>query len=363
MKFKGWKDLLLAFVLALALWYGVTGSEKLESQVEVRVDYRGLPHGLIVREGFVNRVSVRLRASAGMLRSISGRDYAFNMDLSDVRKGDNVLAINANNLPFHGGVEVMDISPSRIYLKVEGIDSKKIPVEAKIQDAVPDGRQVFVSITPPEVTVSGASSVLQTLNSIELPLHIGDSPAPGVSESKKILPVPGGVDVSPIEVGVAISVNVKLGQTALTLPVEVQAADAHVAFVQPDKIKVVVSAPENMKEALKKVKALVLAGNLPPGRHLASVQLVLPPGVEAQEPDPSRVSLDISLKNAPPEDVSGKGPSPGKSPTEAGSAKKSPGKTSPVAKAAPNASAKKDGASSGKNRPSKAPAGKKPGTR
>ncbi|MDR1489777.1 MAG: hypothetical protein LBS65_04725, partial [Desulfovibrio sp.] len=299
-KFKNWKDLLLAGVLALILWYGVTGSEKLESQVEVRVDYRGLPQGLIVREGFVNRVNVRLRASAGMLRSISGRDYAFDMDLSGVRKGDNLLAINANNLPFHSGVEVMEISPSRIYLKVEGIDSKKIPVEAKIQGVMPDGLQAAVSITPPEVVVSGASSILLPLNSIELPLHIGDSPKPGVTESKKILPVPVGVEVSPVEVNVAVNVSIKIRRTALTIPVEVQVSDAYEASVQPDKVNIVVSVQENMRDALKEVRALVQAGNLPPGLHLASVQLVLPQGVEAQTPEPPQVSLRVALRDAPP---------------------------------------------------------------
>ncbi|MDR2799777.1 MAG: hypothetical protein LBB52_00740 [Desulfovibrio sp.] len=326
MKFKGWKDLLLAFVLALALWYGVTGSEKLESQVEVRVDYRGLPQGLTVREGFVNRVSVRLRASAGMLRSISGRDYSFDMDLSGVRKGDNILAINANNLPFHGGVEVMDISPSRIYLKVEGIDSKKIPVEAKIQDAVPDGLQVSVSITPPEVTVSGPSSVLQTLGSIELPLHIGDSPEPGVSESRNILPVPGGVDVSPVEVSVTVSVSIKIRQTTLTIPVEVRVPDAYKASVQPDKVKVVVSARENMTGALKEIKALVQAGNLPPGLHLASVHLALPQGVEAQIPDPPQVNLRMDLRDVPRKTPQQKDRPRKKSPAQGASVKKSPEK-------------------------------------
>ena len=66
-----WKDLGVAFVLAVILWYGVSGSEKLETQVDVRLEYKGAPQGLVIREGLINKVEVRVRASASEIASPS----------------------------------------------------------------------------------------------------------------------------------------------------------------------------------------------------------------------------------------------------------------------------------------------------
>lgn len=43
-----WRYLLVAFLLALGLWYTLNAREQIERVVEVRLDYKGLPTGLIV---------------------------------------------------------------------------------------------------------------------------------------------------------------------------------------------------------------------------------------------------------------------------------------------------------------------------
>ncbi len=43
-----WREWLLAFVIALAFWYGISGTERVETQVELAVDYKGTPPGLII---------------------------------------------------------------------------------------------------------------------------------------------------------------------------------------------------------------------------------------------------------------------------------------------------------------------------
>ena len=95
-----WGDFFLAFVLAFAFWYGVSGSEKLESHIDVRLDYRGVPANLTVRDGKVNKVNVRLRASAGMLRSMYEREYMLSVNLSGIEKGENIIPIPINQRPF-----------------------------------------------------------------------------------------------------------------------------------------------------------------------------------------------------------------------------------------------------------------------
>ncbi|MDR0826299.1 MAG: hypothetical protein LBN33_00235 [Desulfovibrio sp.] len=355
MKLQGWKELLLAFILALVMWYGVTGSEKVESQFEVRVDYRGLPVGLVVRDGFVNKVSVRLRASAGMLRSIAGRDYAFNMSLADVHKGDNVLAINPNYLPFRSGVEVIDVSPAQIFLKVDGIESRTIPVKVELQGEISEDYSVSVTLTPPQVTISGASSVVEGIKKIELPVYIGAAPNPGITESIKTLLLPYGVDAAPSQVTVSMNISVKRKQASLIKAVQVQAGEGFDKSAQPDKVRLTLSLPESLAAqagTLTDLRAFVQAEELPVGIHTLPVRIALPDGVELLNLDPSEVSVRLTLRNANPAQAAPptlRLPAPAKSgkasAPEPASGKRSPAKGTP-----------------GKT-PVKTPAGKKPAGR
>ena len=159
-----WRELLIAFLLAVGVWYAVTGSEKVESQIEVRADYRGLPQGLVIRSGTVSKVSVRVRASVGMIHSLSSRDFAFFVDLASVKKGENALPVNTSQLVLPGGVEVIDVTPSRIYLEVDTMESKTVPVVAEVQGDLPGDYAAEANVTPGEAKINGASSLLDGIN-------------------------------------------------------------------------------------------------------------------------------------------------------------------------------------------------------
>ena len=67
--------------------------EQIERVVEVRLDYKGLPTGLIVTGGQLNKVSVRLRGPQELLRSMTNREISYTMDLSGVTPGKNVIPL------------------------------------------------------------------------------------------------------------------------------------------------------------------------------------------------------------------------------------------------------------------------------
>lgn len=69
------------------MWYTLNAREQIERVVEVRLDYKGLPTGLIVTGGQLNKVSVRLRGPQELLRSMTNREISYTMDLSGVTPG------------------------------------------------------------------------------------------------------------------------------------------------------------------------------------------------------------------------------------------------------------------------------------
>ena len=66
----------LSLVIAAALWYFVVGRDHVETQVEIRVEYHGLPKDLLVLDGSVSHITARLRGSAEMLKSLKPADIA-----------------------------------------------------------------------------------------------------------------------------------------------------------------------------------------------------------------------------------------------------------------------------------------------
>ena len=68
-------SLLVAFAVAVGMWYVVSVRDRLEVQLEVGIEYNGIPSGLVVTDGLVSKVQVRLRGPEILLRSINGRAY------------------------------------------------------------------------------------------------------------------------------------------------------------------------------------------------------------------------------------------------------------------------------------------------
>ena len=86
-------SVLLSLVIATGLWYLVVGRDHVETQVELRVEYRGLPDGLVIREGMVNHISVRLRGSAELLRNLHSRDLVSQIVMSGRQGGGDRVAL------------------------------------------------------------------------------------------------------------------------------------------------------------------------------------------------------------------------------------------------------------------------------
>ena len=83
-----WRYLLVAFLLALGLWYTLNAREQIERVVEVRLDYKGLPPGLIVTGGPAQQDQRAPSRAAGIaaLHDQPG-EISYTMDLSGVTPG------------------------------------------------------------------------------------------------------------------------------------------------------------------------------------------------------------------------------------------------------------------------------------
>lgn len=300
MKFR-WRELLISFLLAVGVWYIVTGSEKVESQIEVRVDYRGLPNGLVVLNGTVNRVSVRIRASVGMLHSFSGRDFACFVDLSSLKRGENILPIDTRQILIPGGVEIIDVTPSRIYLDVDSVESKNVPLTAEITGDLPEDYTAEVRFSPNEVKISGASSHMDEIDKIVIPVTFDGPVVPGATENRRLIPLPEGVDSVPTETRVSLHISIKRKLVDVTRTVSVRGPDQFGLFVRPDKVKISLAAPVTFaSKALSSedIRAFVQVDRPELGTYSLPVRVALPDGVELVKVEPANVSVTVEQKQS-----------------------------------------------------------------
>lgn len=294
-----WRELVIAFLLAVGIWYIVTGSEKVVSQIEVRADYRGLPQGLVVRGGTVSKVSVRVRASVGMLHSISSRDFAFFVDLSPVKKGENILPININQLVLPGGVEVIDVSPSRIYLEVDTAESKSVPLVAEIRGELANDYTAEAKVIPPEVKISGASSQVAGINRLVMPVAVDNTLLPGTTESKRLIPLPEGVDCTPSEATISLHIGIRRKLASVSRPVIVAGPDQLTLSARPDKVQITLAVPDSLAGKVPTndgIKATVQLENDDDGSYVLPVQVTLPEGIELVKVEPARVVVIVQQK-------------------------------------------------------------------
>lgn len=294
-----WREILVAFLMAVSLWYGVSGSEKLESQIDVRVDYRGLPQGLVIRNGLISRVTVSVQAPGAMLRTLSARDYTFYMDLSRVHKGQNILPINLADLPFHSGIDVLDAAPSRITLDVDTLESKMIPLVAEASGLPRGDLTAEVSFIPAAITITGASELLAPIDKLSVPVVIEEPIVPGTSMTQRLLNLPDGVYYQPTEVKIATFIDFKRKQVKVSRSVQVEVPSSLGRFVRPDKVDIFLAMPESIADKAasnKEIRAFVNLEQYDLGSYTLPVRVSLPNGAELVGVEPPQVSVTLEQK-------------------------------------------------------------------
>ena len=96
-------------MLACGLWYVIVGNAHIESIIAVRVEYQSVPADLVVSEGMIDVVKVRVRASAELLQRLANRDLAYPIDLSKIESGANVVPIEIAQMVSFNGFDILGV--------------------------------------------------------------------------------------------------------------------------------------------------------------------------------------------------------------------------------------------------------------
>lgn len=167
---EDWTMKLVALIITLGLWLGVTG---LRTPTSRRI--ANVPLSLRVANEFeitnspVAEVTIKISGDKGKIDQINQRDLAVNVDLTDVGAGQRTMMLSPSNVSIElpAGFKLEEIQPSRIAVQLERVIERELPVKTETEGAVADGFELYGStVSPATVRVSGPESFVKPLESV-----------------------------------------------------------------------------------------------------------------------------------------------------------------------------------------------------
>ncbi len=300
------KILLFAFVMSIALWYNVTGKEKVDTWVTVKVTYTGIPTNLTVVSGLEERLSVRVRTARGLVSTLQGRDYFTRIDLSHITRGNVEVPIPKSQMPFNGiGVyEVIDINPPRLQLAVENVVEKIVPVKL-VYDALPPNTLLRnVNIKPSSVVVRGTAKEIGGIKNIPLQLSAQDLSGLGAKSFNRDLPTPEQVSLAPAQVHVEFELVQARKNISLERKISGNLPPQYGYNLSSQSATVTFSIPETLADDLEKLAADVKVVfhmdslRLRLGTQPMPLKVNLPDSAELLRVEPAQVNVTVFQKHA-----------------------------------------------------------------
>ena len=213
----GWR-LLLALVLSVAIWAGLTLERNPQRQEEfpseLTVEITGLPANLIVLNEVVP-IRVRVSAPVESYRRLQATSFDVSVDLRGADPGLHQFPVRVEvSVP---QVEIIEVRPSHVDVRLEELVMKRLPVQMRILNTPPFGYRYEDPILEPQdvrengIAIRGPRSLVERVTEVLASVQLG----PETTTIDRIIrPEPrgpsgvvGGVTLEPETVTIRVPVH------------------------------------------------------------------------------------------------------------------------------------------------------------
>jgi YbbR domain-containing protein len=298
----------VAVVIAIVFWVAITQNAA-PRLVTVSFDGRvpverpdNVPAGYVLR-GQLGDVGVTLRGPAGSADRVALADLRATLDVKTLTLGqaeaqDGRVTVTVAK----EGVEVVDVSPATVSVRLERVTSRNVPVQPRFANKPPSGaRAGDAAVSPTEVRVTGAESDVARIVSVLATVGFGDAQTDIETTSPAIPVDAAGLPIDGLQVDpgvVVVKVPVLPIATTRTVPVVftlrgIVAPGYWVVGVAMDPFAVTVRGDETVLSTLDRIETLPIdVGDLNATKTLG-VALSTPPGVTLLRPTDVTVTVTV----------------------------------------------------------------------
>ncbi len=161
--------LLLAIVIAGALWGMAHGTSSIERGFDVPIAFHGVPEQVVITDQSADVVNIRVLGSRAALRGVTASKMEYPVAVEGARPGPAVYEVDVSRLDeqLPRGIRIVSRSPSRIELMFERRGRKSVRIRADLEGEPAEGYELKdVAIEPPRVWLVGARGDVLRLSEV-----------------------------------------------------------------------------------------------------------------------------------------------------------------------------------------------------
>ncbi len=161
---------LLSLLLALALWFAVSGEERTETSLHMALEFVNLPAKIAIIGDVPAELQVRVIGPRSIVNKLSQSRLTQTIDLAGMKSGPHTFYLGPNSFSFPRGVVVARVQPNPLNLSLSPTITATLPIKPVLAGNPPEGYELIsVKTKPEQVTIIGPSEELSDLKFI--PTH------------------------------------------------------------------------------------------------------------------------------------------------------------------------------------------------
>ena len=220
----------LFLLCSFLAWFISNLSDTYESRAYFTINYRNLPDSLLLGKNSDHLIEAKLRTSGFQFLYYKIFKSRIDIDVSEVEFQNGGYVLSEEILKrqmdqqLSQNISLLDLDRNRLEVDLYQVDSKKIPIKAKLglqleQNYILDGK---IKITPDSIEVKGPSNEIDTIKFVETsPIQLNNVNADFSNEVGLLFPK--GLDNSIFSIGrVTVSGKVsKFSEKVFEVPIQV----------------------------------------------------------------------------------------------------------------------------------------------
>ncbi len=196
-------------VLAVSLWLYVAGEGTVAVELKIPLNFELSP-GMVISEQKFDSINVYVSGRKELISKLTEKKLVSNIDLASY-KDPQIIVINIDkkNLPFGSEVDVMQIRPEKLEIKIDRLMQKVMPIRVITEGEPATGYKIDGFIVDPiSALVKGPESYLKDL------IYIDTEPVDVTGRQKSfkryvsLVSIPmGGNKVPPQSIEVVVKID------------------------------------------------------------------------------------------------------------------------------------------------------------